>query len=210
MTIIKRTDRGIKVKLAHYTSSGRDWVAEITDIDEKYGFKREFLNAEKDWSSSGKTGWSYYELENGKVYEVNEPYKGRWFFQVTNGECVEISKEDVLEYIEQKRSGLLTGRPEEKQPILVDRDEEVYEENEDGILVCIQPSKVENDKAEYLISPKRTYVTLSQGEKGIWKLCLYLGGAARFTPKCVNLETKPLLQYQKVKDVVNVYEAISK
>jgi len=31
---------------------------------------------------------------------------------------------------------------------LVDRDEEVYEENEDGILVSIQPSKVENDKAE--------------------------------------------------------------
>jgi len=56
MTIIKRTDRGIKVKLAHYTSNGRDWVAEITDTDDKYGFKREFLNAEKDWSSSGKTG----------------------------------------------------------------------------------------------------------------------------------------------------------
>lgn len=210
MKLVKKSDRSIVVQLAHYTSNGRDWVAEITDTDDKYGFKREFLNAEKDWSSSGKTGWSYYELRNGNVYEVNEPYKGRWFFQVTNGECVEISKEDVLEYIEQKRSGLLTGRPEEKQPILVDRNEEVYEENEDGILVCIQPSKVENDKAEYLISPKRTYVTLSQGEKGIWKLCLYLGGAARFRPKCVNLETKPLLQYQKVKDVVNVYEAISK
>jgi len=176
MIIIKRTDRGIKVKLAHYTSNGRDWVAEITDTDDKYGFKRGFLNAEKDWSSSGKTGWSYYELENGKVYEVNEPYKGRWFFQVTNGECVEISKEDVLEYIEQKRSGLLTGRPEEKQPILVDRDEEVYEENEDGILVRIQPVKVENEKAEYLVTPKRTYATLSQGEKGIWKLCLTLEG----------------------------------
>jgi len=203
MKVVKKTERGVIIQLAHYTSNGKDWVAEIEDTDWQYGFKRTFLNPEKDWSASGKTGWSYYELWNGRVYEVNEPYKGRWFFQVINGECLEISREDVLEYIEQKHLGLTKAdATETKQPILVNEDDEVYEENDQGILNRAQPTKKENGKAEYLISSKRTYAVLSQGEKGIWKLCLYLGGAARFAPKCVNVETKPQLEFQRVKDVV--------
>jgi len=208
MKTVEKTDKGVIIQLAHYTSSGRDWVAEIEDTDPQFGFERVFLEPGKDWSSSGKTGWSYYELRNGNVYEVNEPYKGRWFFQVVNGECLEISKEDVLEYLEQKKAAV--NNVEELMPVTFSEQDEVYEENDKGVLQRKQPTKFENGKAVYLISSNKTYAVVSPKEKGVWSVCLYLGGAARFAPKCVNVETKPQLESQRVKDVVNAYDAISK
>ncbi len=102
MKVESRTERTVTVRLAHYVSNGRDWVAELVGVDPKYGFKREFLDCEKDWSSSGKTGNSFYELENGKVYEINEPYKGRWIVKVEDGKLVDMTKEEAKQYFQEK------------------------------------------------------------------------------------------------------------
>jgi hypothetical protein len=90
----------IVIKVNHQPSGGKEWVAEITGRDPKYKYKREFLQpVSRDWSSSGKTGLTSFELEPGKVYEVNEPWKGRRFVEVQNGEIVVISAEEVLSKI---------------------------------------------------------------------------------------------------------------
>jgi hypothetical protein len=88
------------IKVNHQPSGGKEWVAEIVGRDPKYKFKREFLQpVSRDWSSSGKTGFTSFELEPGKVYEVNEPWKGRRFVEVKNNEIVAISAEEVLSRI---------------------------------------------------------------------------------------------------------------
>ena len=88
------------IKVNHQPSGGKEWVAEIVGRDPKYKFKREFLQpVSRDWSYSGKTGLTSFELEPGKVYEVNEPWKGRRFVEIQNGEIVVISAEEVLSKI---------------------------------------------------------------------------------------------------------------
>ena len=92
--------RNMVIKVNHQPSGGKEWVAEIVGRDPKYKFKREFLQpVSRDWSYSGKTGLTSFELEPGKVYEVNEPWKGRRFVEVQNGEIVVISAEEVLSKI---------------------------------------------------------------------------------------------------------------
>lgn len=79
------------------------WVARITGLDPKYGFKREFLQPTRDYSQANSTGsrgiYAYYALPPG-IYEVNhrETWKRvrRYFCKVENLEIVEISKEDVI------------------------------------------------------------------------------------------------------------------
>jgi hypothetical protein len=94
------TVQNMVLKVKHQPSGGKEWVAEIVGRDPKYKFKREFLQpVSRDWSYSGKTGLTSFELEPGKVYEVNEPWKGRRFVEVQNGEIVVISAEEVLSKI---------------------------------------------------------------------------------------------------------------
>lgn len=98
---VKKVNRISKIiKVNHQPSGGKEWVAEITGRDPKYKFQREFLQpVSRDWSYSGKTGTTSFELEPGKVYEVNEPWKGRRFVEVKNNEIVTISAEEVLSRI---------------------------------------------------------------------------------------------------------------
>ena len=85
----------VMITLNHQPSGGREWVAEIVGIDEKFGFKRTFINpVEKNWSSSGRTGETIYLVEEG-IYEYNEPWKGRGFFAVKNGEVAYLEREEV-------------------------------------------------------------------------------------------------------------------
>ena len=94
------TVQNMVLKVNHQPSGGKEWVAEITGRDPKYKFQREFLQpVSRDWSYSGKTGVTSFELEPGRVYEVNEPWKGRRFVEIQNGEIVAISAEEVLSKI---------------------------------------------------------------------------------------------------------------
>jgi len=94
------TVQNMVLKVKHQPSGGKEWVAEIVGRDPKYKFKREFLlPVSRDWSSSGKTGTTSFELEPGKVYEVNEPWRGRRFVEVRNGELKTLDTEEVLSKI---------------------------------------------------------------------------------------------------------------
>ena len=86
------------IKLNHQPSGGKEWIAEIVGRDKKFTFKRKFLfPIAKNWSSSGKTGTTSFEVMPGKVYEVQEPYKGRRFIKVENGNIQKVSEQEVLE-----------------------------------------------------------------------------------------------------------------
>ena len=85
----------------HQPSGGKEWVAEIKGRHPKYKLDREFLRpVSRDWSRSGKTGSTSFEVEEGKVYEVNEPWEDRFFVKVENGEVIRISIEEVLAIID--------------------------------------------------------------------------------------------------------------
>lgn len=90
----------IVLKVRHQPSGGKEWVAEITGRHPRFNFERNFLNpVARNWSSSGKTGTTSFLLQEGKVYEVNEPWKGRYFITVQNGEVVDIDVDYVAEKI---------------------------------------------------------------------------------------------------------------
>jgi hypothetical protein len=63
--------------------------------------KERFLPiADKKWSSSGKTGISYFVLSEDGIYEVNEPYsKGKVYLEKVGNEIKEIFLEDVLQKV---------------------------------------------------------------------------------------------------------------
>lgn len=69
----------------------KPWAAKITGEDEKFGLKREFLNADEQ-DGNNKEYW----LFDG-VYEYTEGR--RTFIVVKDGEATQIEKEDVINYI---------------------------------------------------------------------------------------------------------------
>lgn len=80
----------------------RDWVAEITGFDARYGYKREFMHGKPDYALANSKGTRgvcvSYILESGCVYEVAAPQSWsatrRYYATVTgDGDVVEISKE---------------------------------------------------------------------------------------------------------------------
>jgi hypothetical protein len=93
------------ITLNHQPSGGKEWIAEIIGTDSKFGFKREFLNPiSKSWSSSGRTGETTFQIEEDKIYEYNEPWKGRGFLIIRNGKVVWLEKEDVIKILEAEKT----------------------------------------------------------------------------------------------------------
>ncbi len=86
-----------RIAVNHQPSGGREWVAEIKGTHPKYRFEREFVGEdERNWSGSGKTGTTYYEIEYGKVYEVNVPWGERYFFRLgKDGERERLTRSEV-------------------------------------------------------------------------------------------------------------------
>jgi hypothetical protein len=91
--------------------SNRPWVASIESICPKYGFKREFAN--KSYGAKvygGKAQMISFELQRGKVYEFKNflllyirPELTSGFFGVDgHGKIVELSKDQVREYLNMK------------------------------------------------------------------------------------------------------------
>jgi hypothetical protein len=79
------------------------WVARLIGLDEKFTFKREFVQPERDYSQANSTGsrgiYGYYALPPG-IYEVNERVTWRrvrrYFIKVDEAEYKEIDREDVI------------------------------------------------------------------------------------------------------------------
>ena len=95
-----RQPKNVTIKVRHQPSGGKEWVAEIVGRHPRFNFDRKFLRpVARNWSSSGKTGTTTFLLEEGKVYEVNEPWKGRYFIAIENGEVIDIDVDYVVEKI---------------------------------------------------------------------------------------------------------------
>jgi hypothetical protein len=80
----------------------RRWVAEITGPDRKWKYARSFCRFKKDYSRANSKGsrgvYAIYCLDGSKYYEVNE-WKRRFFCKVRDWKVVEVTKEEVDEWL---------------------------------------------------------------------------------------------------------------
>jgi len=92
-------------KVYQFTQRGlRPWVARLTGLDAKYGFAREFVHGQRDYSQANSVGsrgvYEYIPLKDG-VYEVNERLTWkrtrRYFIRVQDAQITEISRDEVVE-----------------------------------------------------------------------------------------------------------------
>lgn len=81
----------------------RPWVAEITGRDPTYGWARQFLRGQKDYSHANSIGsrgiMIYYHLQEGAVYEVND-WAGwssvdRYFCRAEGNKIVRMTEREV-------------------------------------------------------------------------------------------------------------------
>ena len=94
------------IEVNHQPTGGKEWVAEITGRHPKFGLNREFQKVvARNWSSTGRTGSTAFEIEEGKLYEINEPYKGRRFVTVREGQIQEISAEEAMRIVDELEKG---------------------------------------------------------------------------------------------------------
>lgn len=85
-------------------NKSNSWVARITGLDNRFGFKREFLQPVKDWAGANSTGSrgiiAYWALPPG-LYEINQRLSWkqvrRYFARVVDAEIQEISREELIE-----------------------------------------------------------------------------------------------------------------
>lgn len=86
--------------------SRKPWVARITGVDQKYKFKRDFLDSQVDFSQSNSKGsrgvYLYFYLYDGvyQVYENLSWSKARKYFCcVETGEVCEIDEAEVRAWL---------------------------------------------------------------------------------------------------------------
>ncbi|MCT6924122.1 hypothetical protein [Metasolibacillus sp.] len=89
--IVKQTATTVTIQLAEGSRKHKTWVAEVVGLDAKYGFNRQFVNGFEDEEVRGL----FFELTEGKVYDVNCARDGREYATVRNGELVELSQNEV-------------------------------------------------------------------------------------------------------------------
>lgn len=85
----------------------RAWCAEITGLDQRYGFERRFLSPNVsyiDANSIGSRGvFAYYNLREGQIYEVSSPLSwkrtDRYFCRVDGSSLVRMSRKEVDEWL---------------------------------------------------------------------------------------------------------------
>lgn len=86
----------------------KPWVAKITNIDEKYGFSRQFLHA--NWqrsrsnAASSRGVYLYFILETGCVYEIRTfvswSKEDRYFALIgDDGSQIRLNKKRVVEWL---------------------------------------------------------------------------------------------------------------
>ena len=88
-------------------SDGKPWVAELTGLDDKYGFARRFLPAYRDYANANSAGSrgivANYLLQEGHLYEVKSYITwhkiDRYFCIVRGGEVKRLCIQDVLQYL---------------------------------------------------------------------------------------------------------------
>lgn len=67
------------IKVNRWLNHGKEWVAKVSGIDPKYGFKRDFVTpSERNWSRSGKQGDTSFRLTTPGIYQVSDPDVGQY------------------------------------------------------------------------------------------------------------------------------------
>lgn len=85
----------------------RTWVAEITDLDDNFQFKRLFLNPKIDFKNADRRAYRgvfyFYTLHPNKIYDVSEPITtsktSRYFCRVENKKLVKMDCNEVTEWL---------------------------------------------------------------------------------------------------------------
>ena len=96
----------VEFSLWRDTDRGKEWVALIKGTDPKFGFKRKFVPvASRDWDRFGREGTTYYTLVEGELYEVNNPYEGRYFVTVQDGEIKRVPDLEAITMAEKMDKG---------------------------------------------------------------------------------------------------------
>ena len=98
--------RTVEFSLWRDTDKGKEWVALIKGPDPKFGFKRKFVPvASRDWDRLGREGTTNYMLVEGELYEVNDPYKGRYFVIIQDGEIKRVPDLEAITMAEKMNKG---------------------------------------------------------------------------------------------------------
>jgi hypothetical protein len=90
---------------ARYAPRPRPWVARLNGLDERWGFKREFVKGVHDYSYARRTGsrgiYLYFALAPGfyEIYRaISWKHDERYFIQVDGqGNWRKVNKEEVVE-----------------------------------------------------------------------------------------------------------------
>lgn len=90
-------------------SKKRYWVAEIIELDEKWKFKRKFIDGKKDFSNANKRAsrgvYLFYTLSPYKIYDVSSPisnsYTDRYYCRIENNQEIRMSEQEVKEWLKE-------------------------------------------------------------------------------------------------------------
>lgn len=94
---------GKLIKIQHSPKGGQEWVARLVGKDTRFGFQRVFLPpVSKNWSATGRTGITIFELGMEGIYEINEPWKGRTYIHWDGQKSQIITPEEAINKIERR------------------------------------------------------------------------------------------------------------
>lgn len=102
-------------------ANGVPWLAEITGRDRTYGYRREFLSANKDYSRAGRTGtrgvYYHWTLRVNRIYEAWRPLtwsRGERLFLRANpdGTVREIVREEVEAWLNEASEWMFSPPPD--------------------------------------------------------------------------------------------------
>lgn len=109
--IIDQVSPGLSNKVIGQKRTRMPWVAEITGIDTKFGFKRNFLTGNWERSKSNSIGSRgtrlCFVLESSKLYEVKSPVSwrttDRYFCTVNDlGEINKITETEAKSWLKSR------------------------------------------------------------------------------------------------------------
>jgi len=150
-----KTVKKVENKVAIYVEGGigadKPWVAELVGTDPKYVFKRRYVNMEID----AETGLPVYWCRVGRVYEINEPSKGRYLVKATKDGYIPLTREEALDEIK----AVIDMLDNPNRLLTVSVEDELYSVS-DGILQREDPITVAETVKTYKVDEDKQYYVL--------------------------------------------------
>ncbi|WP_144028876.1 hypothetical protein [Paenibacillus tyrfis] len=101
---VTRAEKYVEITLAKIGRTGKAWVAEITGLSKQYKFARTFLKGTvvDEWGFNNQS--LRFELEEGKLYQIEDHHSKPHFAYFERGEMKEISESSVAFWLEVKNA----------------------------------------------------------------------------------------------------------